>query len=284
MLKSIPNQAVYDYHKRSYIAFGIEDLNLITDYEKIMPQTKYFCENWGVSFDYVLDKLRDKHIIHKMFSFAYDIHNKSLETIYKHSQLVQENYFHTTTGQYVRGEYVPKVKDSYDVYIVEDNYVTLYLVKLIPDIIKDFYSWLYVEVPTNKFSSDLPEINTKCSVDTYTYNIEFNKLTLEDIAFICNNPNTWRDYKVNTFKFKYYSDMLCYCVDTVVTDEHKYEYCIIIPVEAIRKRDWSIVENKMVFSIRDTRPNKNKWYEGQQKDAPYWDNSEVKEIKKLFLK
>ena len=78
--------------------------------------------------------------------------------------------------------------------------------------------------------------------------------------------------------------MLCYRIGGVVVDNHEYDYIIIIPVEAILKRDWSIVENKMLFSIRDTRPNKEKWFEGKQIDAPYWNDDKVKEIQKLFEK
>lgn len=284
MLRQVPNEAIFDPKRRHYISFGIEDLNLITDYKSIMPQTATFANIWGVSFEYVLDKLREKNILHKMFDFAYDYSDKSVESRYKYAQLVMTNYFHTTTTEYVRGSYRTVVKRRYDAYVIECNYTNLFLNKLIPDIIKDNYNWLYVEECVNKFSPDLPDFNPKCSVDSYTSNMEFNSLTLEDIAFICNNPNTWRDYKVNKFKFNYYSDMLCYRIGGVVVDNHEYDYSIIIPVEAILKRDWSIVENKMLFSIRDTRPNKEKWFEGKQIDAPYWNDDKVKEIQKLFEK
>lgn len=283
MLKSIPtDNVVYDYKERSFILFSVENLALVKDFQSIMPHTQHFCNKWNVPFDYMLGKLREKGYLHKMLSFAYDIHGKT--NVYQYSQLVQENYFHTTKREWCHGKEITVTKYEYDVYIIEDNYVSLCLNKIIPDIIKDYYGWLFVEEYVNKFRSDLPDIDTKLSIDTYTYSLGFNELTLEDIAFICNNPTTWRDYKEKRFIFNCYDDMLCCRVSTTVIDELEYDNSIIIPVEAIVKRDWGVVENYNVYSIRDPRPLHNRWYEGKQNKSPYWDTDKVKEIQKLFEK
>lgn len=282
MFRQLPEKVSYDYKGKSFIVFTVEDLALVKDFQSIMPQTKHFCEKWNVPFDYVIDKFREKGYLHKALEYGYEIHGR--KNVYPHSQLVQEKCFHTSKTVWYNGNPIIAPKEYYDVYIIEDSYASLCFKEIIPDIIKDYYNWLYVVDCVNKFDPNLPVLNTKLTVDNYSYSIEFNHLTLEDIAFICNNPETWRDYKVNKFIFNYYYDMLCCKVSTTVAEGLDYDNSIVIPLEAILKKDWSIVENYNVFSIRDTRPDRDKWYEGKQKESPYWDTDKVKEIQKLFEK
>lgn len=282
MIRQLPENVSYDYKERSFIVFTIEDLALVKDFQSIMPQTKHFCEKWNVPFDYVIDKFREKGYLHKVLEYGYEIHGR--KNIYPHSQLVQERCFHTSKTVWYNGNPIIAAKEYYDVHIIEDSYALLCFRKIIPDIIKDYYNWLYVAESVNRFSSDLPDIDPKQPVDTYTHSLAFIELTLEDIAFICNNPTTWRNYKEHRFIFDCYNDILCYRVSTTVVDELEYDNAIIIPVEAILKKDWSIVENYNVFSIRDTRPEHNKWYQGKQSNSPYWEADKVKEIQKLFEK
>ena len=115
MLRSIPtDNVVYDYRERSFMLFSVEDLALVKDFQSIMPHTQHFCNKWNVPFDYMLGKLREKGYLHKMLSFAYDIHGKT--NVYQYSQLVQENYFHTTKREWWGGKQIT-VTNEYDVYI-----------------------------------------------------------------------------------------------------------------------------------------------------------------------
>jgi hypothetical protein len=69
---------------------------------------------------------------------------------------------------------------------------------------------------------------------------------------------------------------------------HKYDISLYIPREAITNDDWSIVENQKMFGIIKPNANellgkdKNNWFEGLQKDSPYFNHKEVETIKKRF--
>ena len=98
-------------------------------------------------------------------------------------------------------------------------------------------------------------------------------LTAKDIADLLKCP-TFSTEKVNKLAYKIYSDGedIYYPLPSVMVHGHKYEMSLSIPREAIVKNDWSIVEDKFVFSIikpnADSQLGKNpaNWFQGKQKD------------------
>ena len=66
----------------------------------------------------------------------------------------------------------------------------------------------------------------------------------------------------------------------------EYEISLYIPRNAIVNNDWSLVENQRMFSIikpnAETITDEKIWFEGLQKDSPYFNHKEVETIKKKF--
>lgn len=280
MVRQHPENVTFDTKGRYYL-FELEDLHFVKDADlyALMPKTVEFCNNWNVPFDYVIQKLYEKGMLHSMFEFAYEISGYSANI----GILIQEKNFHTTKDSWVNGKFTQSIKNYYDVYVVEDEYATLYLTRLIPDIIKTYYSWLYFEIETKRFSENLPDVNSEHRLDTYTRNSEFLKLTLQDLTDIVNNPD-WRNETCKKFAYRYYNDMLTIDVAEYTVDEQTYKYSLIIPVEAIVNRDWTLVKDYKVHGVRDTRKGKFDWYYGSQNNSPYWRKEGVKTIRELFKK
>ena len=76
-------------------------------------------------------------------------------------------------------------------------------------------------------------------------------------------------------------------VKSVEFDSHHYSISLYIPVKAIVENDFSLIEDCHVHSIikpdavvgRET----GNFFEGKQKDFPYWDEPVIQDFKKLFL-
>jgi hypothetical protein len=115
------------------------------------------------------------------------------------------------------------------------------------------------------------------------------KLTAKDIVELLNS-STYSTEQVKTLAYNIYSDGedIYYPLPSVMVQGHKYDMSLSIPREAIINNDWSIVEEKYVFSIikpdadESLGRNPNNWYQGKQKDSPYFNTDEVAKIKSLF--
>ena len=254
------------------------------EYKDILKQSSDYAKNWNISFDKLIDILNNLNITHNLFEFCFVGTGTSANHLC--GRLLAEKVGYTEKNVYLHGAY-RTVKTEYDVYVVESPYCRLALNKCGNQIMKIFYKWLY-KTETYKPYADLPEGLNETSTPQTLYKNGYDSLTFGDIKNILNHPNTYKDYEVVKCVYNCYDNMVTIKVaDVDIYDVH-YEHTLIIPIEAIVKRDWSIVENYNVHSIIKPDANSklgkdpNNWFKGLQKDCPYWDNEKVKEIEKNF--
>jgi hypothetical protein len=114
-------------------------------------------------------------------------------------------------------------------------------------------------------------------------------LTALDIVKLLDNPK-YSAETVKRLKYKIYSDgdTIYYPITSLMIHGHKYDISLYVPREAIVKDDWSLVEKQKMSGIIKPNANellgkdKNNWFEGLQKDSPYFNHKEVETIKKRF--
>lgn len=184
--------------------------------------------------------------------------------------------------------------EYYNVYLKENDYINLILHKvglyvlggLFPHIIKNEVFCSEVR----RFPKGL-EINPNMKVNDM-FGLEYQELTAQDIADLINNPNAINDTKLET-NFHYYAmDKVVYLrIGKRRVQNYDFEDSIAIPLEALFKNDWKLVEDYYVHSIVKSEANDkmgrdtDNYYNGKQSHCPFWkDNETVEKLKELFNK
>jgi hypothetical protein len=115
---------------------------------------------------------------------------------------------------------------------------------------------------------------------------------MEDIVKLLTNPNEVNALKVvSKFSCSYYSEIIFLKLESIDVQRKKFIYHLYIPRKAILEKDWSLIEDCEVYGI--IRPNANEelgkdsnnWFNGKQKDSPYWNiyyEKYIKPLKELF--
>ena len=160
--------------------------------------------------------------------------------------------------------------------------------KIIEHIITTYY-------PKFAIYEDVPRFDKQIKIKPNTSITEIKReyaeydLTALDIVKLLDNPN-YSTETVKKLKYNIYSDgdIIYYPITSLMVRGHKFDISLSIPREAIINDDWSIVENQKIYSIIKPNANellgrdKNNWFEGLQKDSPYFNHKEVKTLKKKF--
>lgn len=268
--------------KNSY--YFVDDVTKHIPLLDLMRKTPYFqkiSKQFGVSISYLCKLVTKLNIPHRNM---YSYYHSSIQCHYLH--LVEENTFVVIT-KYNNGSI--KEKDYRNTYIGESNYIQLVTSTILPYIMDVKYRGLFnnllfiKEVP--RFDFDISSIKPNINVDDLPIEIQ-SKLTCQDIADIISNKKL-RTTKIIS-KVKHYANSDSFYIELKPTHVlgRTYDHSLVIPYEFLKTHDWSLVENKMVYGVvkHDAKlgnGNKN-FYDGQQKNAPYYDE-EVEEIKKIFM-
>lgn len=231
------------------------------DKKHLIPSIVDLCELWKVPFDEIID-----------FAVREDIVSEFLEySTYKCScsELV-----------FGRGLYKEVwERDSYrkvyfDVYVKEHTYIGLTFKKIITHIIKTYYPKFYL-FDTEDFP--VYEDTPVCAIPR-----EYQRYTLKELY-------GWMKGQVEKIRYNIYTsaDIISLPVKSVMFNNHKFPISLCIPSQAIIGNDFSLIEDFYVHSI--IKPDavvgrkEGNFFEGKQKDFPYWDEPVIQDFKKLFL-
>lgn len=254
------------------------DVNLLKE-KNLLPSVVKLANDWGVEYAKIISFIIANKLLEKCFMYS----------LYggEHSRMVAENGVYSEKREWVRGSYTIK-KIYHNVYIRENTYINLIFPKIIEHIITTNY-------PKFAIYKDVPRFNKQINIKPNTSIAEIEReyrdcnMTALDIVKLLDNPK----YSIETVKKLKYNiygngDIIFYPITSLMIHGRKYDISLYIPREAIINDDWSIVENQKMFSIIKPNANellgrdKNNWFEGLQKDSPYFNHKEVETIKKKF--
>ena len=202
--------------------------------------------------------------------------------------LVSSSDIYTVKYDWVCGNR-KEVKTFYDVYISASTYVSLALNDIARELMFTRFPYFneapFVEV----------EKRFKDNINNLTKNVNTKLSDIEhDIIF--DNDLTIKDL-INLYLDEGYKDSVTAksLVSVYSEGDNIYlklcgmpkNYSLQIPVKALFEKDWIAIENEHVFSICLYDDNgeliKGKWFEGKQKDAPYFKYPLVEEFRKKML-
>ena len=254
------------------------NVNLIEE-KNLLPSVVKLANDWGVEYEKIIAFIKANNLVKDCFMYS----------LYggEHSRMVAERGVYSEKKEWCRGSYTI-TKTYHNVYIRENTYIHLMFPKIIEHIITTYY-------PKFVIYEDRPRFDKKISIKPNTSISEIEreyrdcKLTALDIVKLLDNPKYSKE-TVKKLKYNIYSDgdTIYYPITSLMIHGHKYDISLYIPREAIINDDWSIVENHKIFSIIKPNANellgrdKNNWFEGLQKDSPYFNHKEVETIKKKF--
>jgi hypothetical protein len=249
-------------------------INLYEEKE-LVPTLVKLSEDWNVPYNKVIDFVIDNKLYTELFSY----------TTNRFGKLVAERGIYTKNWvrHYGGGDYVTTF---YDVYVCENQYFSLQIPKIVEWIITEYYPFCAIFEDATPYEGI--EFDEKMRLDDFERKYWEKHLTLGDVINIFKNPNMVK----KQLRYKLYGncDLIFLPITIQNLHGHKYDISLYIPREAIVKKDWSFVENQRLYSIIKPNANaelgkdKNNWFDGKQKDNPYWDYEIVKNIKAMWDK
>lgn len=202
--------------------------------------------------------------------------------------LAGNSVIYTSKYELVRG-YRKEVKTFYDVYISSNTYVSLALNDIARELMFTRFPY-FNEAPfvedEKRFKDNINNLpkNTNTKLSDIEHGIIFdNNLTIKDLI------NLYLDdgYKNSTIVkslLHIYSDGNMFFLQV---SKREHEHSLQIPAKAFYEKDWEAIENVDVRGVCLYDDNgeliKGKWFEGKQKDAPYFKYPLVEEFKKKMM-
>lgn len=256
----------------------VEDYNIdLYNERNLLPSIVKLADDWKVEYNVLIDWIIDNEKTNELFDFS----------IIKsdNNKLVCEKGIYTE--KYVR-EKDQFVKTYYDVYIKQNVYITLLLPKIVEYILTEFYPQFALFTYEPKFKKEI-KITPQTTIRDIDSKYCDCHLTAQDILSFLTKPH-YDKTQIKKLAYNIYNDgdIIFYPLQPIEVHGHTYERSLYIPREAIINNDWSIVEKQRVYSIIKPDANellgedKNNWYEGEQKNAPYFCDADVKIVKELF--
>lgn len=239
-----------------------------------------FMERFSCSLDELCEIL-DMYGITDNSLFDYSTYGKDY--------LIGKNYLYTITYEIVHGCMKQK-KTYYDLYMCYNTYACLALNTVANELVKRRFPLLSlppftkVEKRFKDSIKNMPKtLKTKVrDIDALT--LFDNDLTIGELIKLYTEEN-YADSVVETPLYSVYSDT---CSIYITLDETKVGWSLNLEISDLLNKDWKAIEERHVFSIclYDEKGEliKGKWFEGKQKDAPYFNNPIVKELKRFFAK
>lgn len=221
----------------------------------------------------------------------YGITDKSLfdYTIFGKDYLIGKDYLYTIKYEMVHG-YMKQKKTYYDLYMCHNTYACLALNTVARELVKRRFPFLTLPPFTKvekRFKESIKNIpNTlKAKVrDIDAFTLFDNDLTIGELIKLYTEEN-YADSVVETPLYSVYSDS---CSIYITIDESKGGWTLSLKISDLLNKDWKAIEERHVSSIclydEKGEQIKGKWFEGNQKDAPYFNNPLVKELKRFFTK
>jgi hypothetical protein len=185
--------------------------------------------------------------------------------------------------------YHKEVNTFYDVYISASTYVSLALNDIARELMFTRFPYFneapFVEVE-KRFKDNIKNLpkNTNTKLKDIEHDIIFdNDLTIKDLINLYLDEG-YKNATITKSLIHIYSEGNMFFLK--VSDK-TYEHSLQIPTKAFYEKDWEAVENVKVSGVclYDDKGEliKGKWFEGKQKDAPYFKYPLVEEFRKKML-
>lgn len=244
-----------------------------------LPIFNKFMEIWDCSIDVLCYLLNDLGITDNHL-FEY--------TICKNDFLVANNGVYK--DKVVKEGYRSRlVTTHYDVYITANQFASLALNKVAKRVVEGKYP-MFLEAPflkrEKRFKDNIEEL--PMTPDAYLGDIDSvvvfdNDISIGDLIKLYTDKNYKYSY-IDKPIWAVYSESH-YIYFTI--DKSKGGHTLAITFEQLQNGDWESVENHHVQSIclydNNGEQIKGKWFEGKQKDAPYFNSPIVEAVKKIVL-
>ena len=194
------------------------------------------------------------------------------------------------TSKYVLvGGYTKKADTFYDVYISANTYVSLALNDIARELMFTRFPYFneapFVEVE-KRFKDNINSLpkNTNTKLNDIEHGIIFdNDLSIKDLINLYLDDG-YKDSTIVKSLFHIYSDGNMFFLQV---SKREYEHSLQIPTKAFYEKDWEAIENVDVRGVCLYDDNgeliKGKWFEGKQKDAPYFKYPLVEEFRKKMM-
>lgn len=226
----------------------------------LIPSIVDLCELWKVPFDEIIDFAEREGIVSDFLEYS----------TYKCScsELVFEKGLYNEVWE--RDSYR---KVYYDVYVKEHTYIGLTFKKIITHIIKTYYPKFYL--------FDYEDFPVQEDMPIGKIPREYQDYTLKKLCGMLNK-------RIEKIRYNIYTsaDIISLPVKSVMFNNHKFSINLCIPSQAITDNDFSLIEDFYVHSI--IKPDavvgrtQDNFFDGKQKDFPYWDEPVIQDFKKLF--
>ena len=245
-----------------------------------MPIYKNFMEQFNCSLDELCEIL-DIYGITDNNLFEY--------SIFGHYHLIGKEYLYTINLEKYNYGYRER-KIYYDLYMCSNTYASLALNTVANELVKRRFPFLVLPPFTKvekRFKDSIKNMpkTLKAKVrDIDALTLFDNDLTIGELIKLYTEEN-YADSKIETPLYSVYSDT---CSLYITIDESKGGWSLSLKISDLLNKDWKAIEERHVFSIclydEKGEQIKGKWFEGNQKDAPYFNSPLVKELKRFFDK
>lgn len=164
----------------------------------------------------------------------------------------------------------------YDLYIVANQFVSLAFNRIAEYIVKERFPFLYKKPFTTRkprFDENVIKAFPKKNIrmrDIKTY--ELGDMTIEDFVRSYTNPS-YMHTTVELSNVVVYSEGQIYLT---LEGEHS----LYLNFDALMDKNWKAIENINVHSIP---LGNNKFYDGAQKDAPYFNHPLINKLKEIIM-
>lgn len=227
----------------------------------VIPSIVELCELWKVPYDEIIDFAEREGIVSDFLEYS-TYKCRSSELVFEkglYKEVFEEGY---------------KRNVYFDVYVKQNEYIGLTFKKIITHIIKTYYPKFYL------FDYE----SFPVQVDTTVKDIpsEYQGYTMKELLELMGGH-------IEKIRYCIYSsaDIIFLPVKSVNVGKHQYAISLYIPVKAIVENDFSVIEDCYVHTI--IKPDavvgreEGNFFEGKQKDFPYWNEPVIQDFKKLFL-
>lgn len=248
---------------------------------ELLPKMPFFInlsKDYGIDFNELYNIVFLKLHIQVRNIFEYRLHNGIL--------LIKKDGVYRTIWEERRQKTIYE-----DVYIYENSYLSVCYNDIVMTYLKDKFPSIFNNSLFNetirKYPNDI-DIKPYYTISDVSHKHNLDDLTMEDIVKLLTNPNEVNALKVvSKFKCTYYNELIFLKLGSIEVQRKEFGYHLYIPRKALLEKNWNLVEDCEVFSI--IRPNANEklgkdsnnWFNGKQKDAPYWGMYYEKYIKPL---
>jgi len=202
-----------------------------------------------------------------------------------------EKAIYTSKYEVVCGSH-KEIKTFYDVYISDNTYVSLALNDVARELMFTRFPYFneapFVEVE-KRFKDNINNLpkNTNTKLSDIEYGIiSDNDLTIKDLINLYLDDG-YKDSTIVKSLFHIYSNGNPLNMFFLQVSKREHEHSLYIPTKAFFEKDWDAVENVKVSGVCLYDDNgeliKGKWFDGKQKDAPYFKYPLVEEFRKKMM-